>query len=215
MEHSLLRDHGATPSESWNAAAGLQVGEYTGHSDRVNCVAFSADGLHIASACNRCEIHVWTTGAMPLTVPQWCSNHLEKCWGWHCSCLVGWQLRNPVIAFTMAQEVKLAVSSTMAGDLTVWDTHTWTERRRIEHIQPWSPTFRTTVPYSDLQGLLSFSPDSAHLVIATPSCCEVLDAWTWTRIRQFQGHTGKVVVVQFSLDGSLPTSASEGKTIHL
>jgi len=34
----------------WNAVTGLQVGEYTGHSGAARCVAFSADGLRIASA---------------------------------------------------------------------------------------------------------------------------------------------------------------------
>jgi len=71
--------------------------------------------------------------------------------------------------------------------------------------QPSTATFR---PPSSSRGVyerpessLSFSPDSTHLAVASlaiDSSCEVWDARTWTRIRQYEGHADAVAAVQFS-----------------
>ena len=216
----------------WNAATGLQVGEYTGHSELVRCVAFSADGLHIASACG-CEVHVWTTGAahhsaMVLEAPGevlWLvfllpdrlavSSEDGSISIWELesgSCTEQHDLGNPIIAFAMAPDRKLVVSSMDTGELTAWDTDTWTER--TIH-RPSSVTSDDGDPYYTGRTSLSFSPDSAHLAITINLSCELWDARTWTRIRQFQGHSGPVAAVQYSPDGSLLASASDDCTIRL
>jgi len=128
------------------------------------------------------------------------------------SCVEQYYLGNPVIAFAMAPDWKLAVSLTKERELTVWDTHTWTAQRTIDFS---SATFGDTNTNLLPRTLLSFSPDSAHLAVATRSSCEVWDARTWTRIRQLQGHSSTVHAVRFSPDGSLLASASEDNTIRL
>jgi len=57
-------------------------------------------------------------------------------------------------AFSVAPNQKLAVSLSTEEFLTVWDMKTWTKQMTITSV----------VGYS-----LSFSPDSAHLAIATVS----------------------------------------------
>jgi len=52
--------------------------------------------------------------------------------------------------------------------------HTWTEQRMIR-------LSGATSGYTNPNLLsLSFSPDSAHLAVATHFSCEVWDAQTWT-----------------------------------
>ena len=217
----------------WNAATGLQVSEYTGHWDWVQRVAFSVDGLRIASACNRCEVHVWTTSANhrsttvlkarghvlwlaflpPDRLAVASDGGSISIWELESgSCVEQRDLGNPIMAFAMAPDGKLAVSSTKAGGLTVWDTHTWTGRtiRRLS-----SATTDDGDSYGMHRASLSFSPDSTHLAIAINLSCEVWDTRIWTRIRQFQGHSGTVKAIQFSPDGSLLASASDDDTIRL
>jgi len=223
--------HGGTV-RIWNAATGLQVDEYTGNLGAVQWVAFSADGLRIASAWFD-EVHVWTTGAAHhsakvLEAPGevlWLAFLLPdrlavasrggsiSIWEPESgSCVEQHDLRNSIVAFAMAPDGKLAVSSTEAGELTVWDTHTWTERTIRG---PSSATSDNDNPYDIYQTSLSFSPDSAHLAITIKSSCEVWDVRIWTRIRQFQGHSSSIGAVQFSPDGSLLASASDDNTIRL
>jgi len=82
--------------------------------------------------------------------------------------------------------------------------------RKRKQIMPTEPSTAAL-----LEVALSFSPDSTRLAVATHSSCEVWDARTWARIRQFQGHADAVVAVQFSPDGLFLASASRDKTIRL
>jgi len=116
-----------------------------------------------------------------------------------------------LVAFAMAPNEKLAASWSEMGDVTIWDTQTWTVQRVL------SPGRQDPVS-SDHR--LSFSPDSAHLAIARhflnsyPNC-QVWDARTGDQIHGFRGHAGAVEAVQFSPDESLLASASLDCTVRL
>jgi WD40 repeat protein len=115
-------------------------------------------------------------------------------------------------AFAMAPGNKLALSSTKAGDLIVWDAQTWTKQLTIE------PSY-TMASESLLSGSwLSFSPDSALVAAASDrigASCEVWEIQSWKRIHQFQGYAQQIWGLQFSPDGSLLASASRDSTIRL
>jgi len=122
-----------------DAATGLQVGVYTGHSGHALHVAFSADGRHVASGGSGGHVHVWSTEAPHRSVKD-----IRDC-GWVTSLIWISSTRlviassnsvtvcevdsdNPVekhylgeiVAFAVTADGKLAASSTREG-LTVWD----------------------------------------------------------------------------------------------
>src|SRR5882762_1330723 len=214
----------------WDAANGLQVSKYAGHLNWVVCVTFSPDGLRIASGDSGGQIRVWSTDPADTSVMVLESPNQVVSLGFiartrlivasrdgsiiifelESACRIGeYSLPGDLRAFCMAPNKQLAASWSEAGDLTVWDSQTWTQQRLIRPGHPsdalWGP-------------LLSFSPDSTHLAISSLNStlsCEVWDCRTWNRIHELQGHAKGILGVQFSPVGFLLASASADNAIRL
>jgi WD40 repeat protein len=209
----------------WDAATGLQVGLYAGHRNSVWCIAFALDGQCIASGDDQGRVHVWSTDAAHRIVKVFqalqaaeslafispdrvmvASQKSIQVFAVELNCCIEHYFHlGKLVAFTMSPDRKLAASSTVDGDLTVWDAEAWTRQ--------W--TTKYSLPVSI--GSLSFSSDSTHLAVAvlgSSSCCEVWDVQTKERIRRFN-HARKIYNVQFSPNGSLLASACRNDAIGL
>jgi WD40 repeat protein len=232
--HSDRRTHTEDHSAGWSVT-GLEVGTYTEHWDSVTCVAFSMDGLRVASGDYVGKVYVWSTDAAHRAVqvlnasesvvssefinPNWLMVastdgsirifDLESG-----SCIKQYDHLGKLASFTMDPDRKIAASTSQDDDLTIWDAQTLTEQTKILPSQPPFNTFDRGYPNG---GCLSFSPDSSYLAAtcATLTSLVVWDSRTWTRIHEFQGHGGLVSAVRFSPDGLLLASASFDRTIRL
>jgi len=174
----------------------------------VHHVAFSVDGLHIASGDEEGEIHVWSKDATHKSVKKFqipkrvlslefispnrlvvasSSGSIRVFDLKSASSIKQYDNLGELSAFSMAPNQKLAVSSSKEEYLTVWDMETWRKQMTITSVYGY---------------LLSFSPDSAHLAIVSHSIYEVWDARTWERIHQFDGPACYIYGVQFSPVGS-------------
>jgi WD40 repeat protein len=128
------------------------------------------------------------------------------------SCIEQYAQLKELEAFTMVQDGNLAASVMRAdqGNITLWNTRTWTEGLSITPSQP---------PSDDviIHNRLAISPDSSYLAAASLklNSFEVWDTQDGIRTCVFRGHGDVVRTVQFSPDGSLLVSASVDKTIRL
>jgi len=139
----------------WDAISGLQVGIYASHVHGVVHVAFSVDGLHIASGDVTGEIHVWSNDAthrsvkklqipkpvssLEFIIPNWLviasrsgSIHvfdLEST-----SHIEQHDNLGELVAFSVAPNQKLGVSLSEEKCLTVWDVKEWTKQTTITSV---------------------------------------------------------------------------------
>lgn len=123
----------------WDANTGMLVHMLRGHSDYVNDVIFSADGLWVVSGSDDYTVRVWSSisGAplAPLSSPE------SRCWVW---CLA------------VPNDGKYVASGGESGHTRVWSTEEWSTLRLFS-----GHTSRLTVT------TIAFSPNSTHVLFGS------------------------------------------------
>jgi WD40 repeat protein len=179
----------------WDAQTGRETLNLKGHTGPVNSVAFSPDGIRLASGGGLPhkpgEVKVWDaqTGQEILSL----KGHTGG-----------------VTSVAFSPDGKRLVSGSRnlftpdnPGEIKVWDAQTGQETLALQG--------RTDGVYS-----VAFSPDGKRLVSGgDDNKLKVWDAQTGQLIRTLQRHSGTVFSVAFSPDGKRLASASADKTIKV
>ncbi|KAI5835209.1 WD40 repeat-like protein [Schizophyllum commune Tattone D] len=169
----------ATPVPSTFGAA-------TGHTDWVNCVAFSPDGKRVASGSIDCTVRLWDVATCH-QIGQPLKGHTSQ-----------------VNCIAFSPDSKHLLSGSSDGSIRLWDTETGKQSPQgfdghRGHI--------LAVAYSlDSTLIASGSQDSI---------VRLWDAATGESVAEIRGHSGGVASVVFSPDGKLIASGSHDKTIRI
>ncbi|KAJ6562705.1 WD40-repeat-containing domain protein [Mycena vulgaris] len=157
-----------------------------GHDDGVNCIAISADGVHIASGSDDKMIRVWDarTGKA-ITEPI--QGHTERVWS---------------VAFSPSGAH--IVSGSDDKTICVWDVRTG--KAIMEPIRG----------HTDSVLSVMFSPDGARITSGSDDkTIRVWDVRTGKAVMKPIQHTDSVLSVVFSPDGAHIASGSDDKMIHV
>ncbi len=187
----------------WDVASGQKIRVLKGHNEAVQSVAFSPDGKTIVSGADDHLIQVWDaqTGRLLHTL----SGHA-----------------GPVNAVAFSPDGNLIASGSDDGRVRLWDPESGQQSRVLE----------TSLVLQNVESIC-FSPDGTTLAcggglprsirerkpnpLAVRAATQDIHLWdvkSGKRLRDLEGHGGKVFSVAFSPDGTTVLSASGADAIR-
>jgi WD40 repeat protein/serine/threonine protein kinase len=157
-----------------------------GHTDSVESVAFSPDGLYALS------------GSLDKTVRLW-----DVAIGKEIRCLKGHKDGVHCVAFSPDGRYVLSGSGGFLNStLLLWEVASGQEIQRFEVNTSWVHS-------------VLFSPDGRYIFFGSNDTIQLWEAATGREVRRFEGHTSGVNSVAFSPDGRYVLSGSLDQTIRL
>ena len=177
----------------WNAATGRKAAVLNGERSGVSAVAFSPDGMTLASLGAGPTVRLWDVhnGKSLATLQGPTRTELAAC-----------------LAFS--PDGKLVASGDYNNTILFWDVAT---KENIAVIKVDGPTIVFSI---------AFSPDGKILAVGTGNDVpepvfgvSLWDVGSRKAIASLKGHTGSIRAVAFSADGRLLASASSDWTVRL
>ncbi|KAL2782465.1 hypothetical protein BJX66DRAFT_351159 [Aspergillus keveii] len=198
--------------KSWSAE--LQTLE--GHPNSVCSVAFSADGLTVASGSADCMIKLWDakTGSEVRTLQghqKWVNSvafsadSLTVASGSADCTIKLWDAKTglEVISVAFSADGLMVASGSWDRTIKLWDAKTGLEVRTLQGHQNWVNS-------------VAFSADGLMVASGSADCTiKLWDAKTGLEVHTLQGHQKWVNSVAFSADGLIVASGSQDRTIKL
>ncbi|GHO90457.1 hypothetical protein KSF_005050 [Reticulibacter mediterranei] len=205
LSTSLARSYGLKPSPSivqvWNASDGRILFVYQGHTDRVNTVAWSPDGMWIASGSDDKTVQVWNAsdGRRVSVSPP--SSHMVD---------------TSVETLAWSPDSQKIAIGNLDGTIQVLNA---ADGSLISTYNNASPS--TNSDLTEKKSFLStvaWSPDGTR--IASGGDDKMVQIWNATSsddnpIFTYIGHSGGVETVAWSPDGTRIASGSADKTIQV
>jgi len=157
-----------------------------GHNDGVNSVAYSPNGLLLASSSSDGEVRVWDTQTGVETISPFQSDD------------------SAALCVAFAPNGQRIVVGTSDGPVHVWS------------IPNGRAAMRPLCGHSDSVECVAYSPDGALIASSSAdTTIRLWDADTGEALGTIEDHTDCVRAVAFSPDGELMASASEDETVRL
>lgn len=156
-----------------------------GHSEDVNCVCFSNDGLYVAS-CSDDTIRVWDVGGDYSSVPP-LDGHADS-----------------VNAIAVSGDSRLIASASDDGSVRVWDAHTYEQTYPLlRHTGPVN-----SVTFSSDSCLIATGSDDTMVRLWDARTGQLA-------VSELRGHNEEVNTVAFSMDDLHLASGSDDDTIRV
>ncbi len=217
----VLTGHTDPTVHLWEAATGVLVRSWVGHTFDVSGVEFSADGRYAVTASGDTTARMWevTTGQelkqfkhdQRLWVARFSpdgrylltggDNRGATLWDVATTSVVRHWGTTPVYAVAFSPDGKQAATGGFDGRAHVWEVATGAELASLAGTG--------TSVYG-----VAFSPDGKTLALAERTL-RLFDWQTGVEIRQLPGHTASIVSITFSPDGRYLLSGSEDGSARL
>jgi WD40 repeat protein len=197
-----------------------------GHTNRVNDVAYSADGTRVASGSADGTARIWdaATGALVLTIPTrsgWVHDVVFSPDGTQLITANGdgtaqvWDARSGTLVHMLSGHRDVVFGVAVSLDGTRIATASWDKTAKVWDAASGDDVLTLDHHTGHVKGV-AFSPDGIHLAtVSDDETAKLWDVRSGTVLRTLTGHTSALYGVAFSRDGKYLATASDDKTARI